>query len=154
DSLAARSVSLDFATHRFETLGIESGVPSQEASMRALFLVLLACGTLSGAAPARADWTQVPEVPTTQLFSLFANGDTIATGADTAAYVSTNGGVTWSRSAKPAPGVQAITAVRVHRGRLYAGTFGQGVFVSDNLGASWTAFNQGLVGGFNNSQLD
>src|SRR4029079_16832346 len=73
-SLAAESVSLDFATHRFETPRIETQVPSMEASMRALSLFLLACGTLSWAAPARADWAQVSEVPTTQLFSLFANG--------------------------------------------------------------------------------
>ena len=155
-SLAAESVSLDFATHRFENHRIETGIPFMEASMRALSLslFLLACGILSSAAPARADWAQVPEVPTTQLFSLFASGDTIATGADTAAYVSTNGGFTWKRSARPTPGVGAITAVRVHRGRLYAGTFGQGVFVSDDLGTTWSAFNQGLVGGFADSQLD
>src|SRR5262249_29998191 len=55
---------------------------------------------------------------------------------------------------KPVAGVRAITAVRVRNGRLFAGTFGQGVFISDDLGVTWQAFNQGLVGGFANSQLD
>jgi hypothetical protein len=50
--------------------------------------------------------------------------------------------------------VTAIQAVRIRNGRLYAGTFGQGVRVSDDLGTSWQDFNQGLVGGFEDSQLD
>src|SRR5262249_40920758 len=57
-------------------------------------------------------------------------------------------------TSKPVAGVGAITAVRVRNGRLFAGTFGQGVLVSDDLGVTWQAFNQGLVGGFLNSQLD
>jgi len=103
---------------------------------------------------ARAQWTQVPEVPTTALFSLFANEDTLAAGADTTVYLSTDGGLTWRHTAKPVAGVGAITAVRVRNGRLYAGTFGQGVLTSDDLGVTWQAFNQGLVGGFLDSQLD
>jgi hypothetical protein len=45
-----------------------------------------------------------------------------------------------------------IKAVWVRNGRLYAGTRGQGVIVSDNLGTTWLAFNQGLVGGIFNTQ--
>jgi hypothetical protein len=51
-------------------------------------------------------------------------------------------------------GVTSIQAARVRNGRLYAGTFGQGVQISDDLGASWQAFNQGLVGGILDTQLD
>jgi hypothetical protein len=61
--------------------------------------------------------------------------------------------VSWRRSAKPAAGVASIQAVWVQNGRLYAGTFGQGVRVSDDLGATWQAYNQGLVGGILDSQL-
>ena len=42
----------------------------------------------------------------------------------------------------------------VRNGRIYAGTSGQGVFVSDDLGSTWLGFNQGLVGGIFNTQLD
>ena len=119
--------------------------------MRFVSIVLLAVGL---AGPAWAQWNPVPDIPSTELFSLFANGDTIATGLDSMVYVSTNGGQTWKRSTKPVAGVLAIEAVKVHRGRLYAGTFGQGVFVSDDLGTTWSAYNQGLVGGFADSQLD
>ncbi len=68
-------------------------------------------------------------------------------------FVSTDGGATWKQSAPVAPAVTQIRSVLVHDGRLYAGTYGQGVFVSDDLGDTWTAFNQGLVGGILDSQL-
>jgi len=118
------------------------------------FLLTLALGLVGLAPAARAQWSQVPEIPGRELFSLFVNGDTIATGADTTVHVITDGGVTWRHSSKPVAAVRAITATRVRNGRLYAGTFGQGVWTSDDLGQTWQAFNQGLVGGFEDSQLD
>jgi hypothetical protein len=118
---------------------------------RALAAAWLAAAIL--AAPAAAQWTRIPDVPASDVFSVWASGDTIAAGADTAVYVSTNGGATWKRSAKVAPGVNTINAVWVRNRRLYAGTFGQGVFVSDDLGSTWLGFNQGLVGGFADTQL-
>jgi photosystem II stability/assembly factor-like uncharacterized protein len=115
---------------------------------------LIALAGLALATPARAQWTQVNDIPTTELFSMFSNGDTMATAADTLVYLSTDAGQTWKPSTKPVAGVAAIEALLVRNGRLYAGTFGQGVFVSDDLGTSWSAFNQGLTGGFANTQLD
>jgi hypothetical protein len=126
---------------------------TREARWRLTFDCGLAAVLLAIAAPAQAQWTQVAEIPTTQIFSVWANGDTLAAGADTAVYVSTNAGATWKRSARPVAGVGAIDALRVRNGRLFAGTFGQGVYFSDDLGTSWTAFNEGLVGGVLNSQL-
>lgn len=114
-------------------------------------LVLL--GLLLAAAPASAQWTRILPVQPTDIFSVWANSDTIVAGADTAVYVSTDAGATWKRSARVAAGVTSVHAVWVRNGRLYAGTFGQGVFVSDNLGDTWVGFNQGLVGGIANSQL-
>jgi len=107
-----------------------------------------------GAAPARAQWSQIPGTPTTEFFSAWASGDTITAGADTAVYVSTDAGASWHVSTKPVAGVTSIQATRILDHRLYAGTFGQGVFVSDDLGASWQGFNQGLTGGILDSQLD
>lgn len=106
------------------------------------------------ALPAHADWIPVPGAPATRVFSMSTTADTIVAGTDTSVFVSTDAGTTWRHSQRPAPGVFAVTAARMLRGRLYAGTFGQGVFVSDDLGATWQAFNQGLVGGFLDSQLD
>lgn len=106
------------------------------------------------ASPAFAQWTPVSEVPTTRIFSVWANGDTLTATADSVVYISTDGGAAWKGSATVAPGVKPVLAARVYHGRVYAGTFGNGVFVSDNLGDTWLGFNQGLVGGFEDSQLD
>src|SRR6185369_435598 len=103
--------------------------------------------------PAFAQWTRVDQVPAADIFSVFTKGDTIAAASDSTVSVSTDAGATWTTSATVAPGVTMVEAVRMHKGRLYAGTFGQGVFVSSDRGASWQAFNQGLVGGFADSQL-
>ena len=108
---------------------------------------------LAAAVPAAAQWTPVPDVPATTLFSVWANGDTMVATADSVVYVSTNGGLAWQGSATVIAGARAVVTARVYNGRLYAGTFGQGVFVSDNLGDTWIGFNQGLVGGFQDSQL-
>src|SRR5262245_51288823 len=109
---------------------------------------------LFDAVPAWAQWSRVLDLPASDIFSVYANGDTLAAGADTAVYVSTNAGTTWKRSAKVPAGVTEIHAVWVRNGRIFAGTFGQGVFVSDDLGDTWLDFNQGLVGGIFDAQLE
>lgn len=106
------------------------------------------------AAPARAQWSPVPEIPATQIFAVRTNGDTILAGADTSVFVSTDAGLSWHGSTRPAPNVALIGAPLMHNGRLFAGTFGQGVFVSDDLGSTWQSFNEGLTGGLFDSQLD
>jgi hypothetical protein len=106
------------------------------------------------ATPALAQWTRVVDIPATRVFSVWANGDTIAAGTDTAVYVSTTAGAIWRRSTKPVSGVTSIQALWIRGSRLYAGTQGQGAHVSDDGGTTWVPFNQGLVGGFLDSQLD
>jgi hypothetical protein len=119
------------------------------AVVRAAVFVLV----LAGAVPAHAQWTRVTEVPASDVFSVWTKGDTIAAGLDTAAVLSTDGGATWKVSARVAPAVNAVQAVRVHHGKLYAGTYGQGMFVSHDQGDTWLPFSQGLVGGIANAQL-
>lgn len=102
---------------------------------------------LAAASPASAQWTRVLDVPEADMFSVWAKGDTIAAGSDSIVYVSTNAGATWKTTAKVAAGVISVQGVVVRNGRLYAGTYGQGVFVSQDLGDTWVAFNQGLAGG-------
>jgi len=105
--------------------------------------------------PASAQWTAVAEVPATNtIFSVWANGDTIVAGADESVFLSTDSGATWRHSATVASGTIQINAARMRNGRLYAGGLRRGVFVSDDLGQTWLDFNQGLVGGFGDSQLD
>jgi len=119
------------------------------------FVVALSITTVVAfaAVPASAQWTPVPDVPERILFSVWANGDTLIATADSVLYVSTNGGSSWKESQTVVTGSHAVSAARMQNGRIYAGTFGQGVFVSDDLGDTWVGFNQGLEGGFQDSQL-
>lgn len=117
----------------------------------AAIVITLALSPLG--ASARAQWTPVSEVPPVDIFSVWANADTIAAGSDSTVFVSFDGGATWATTSKVAAGATMVEAVRVHRGNLYAGTYGQGIFVSHDLGATWQGFSQGLSGGVNGSHL-
>jgi hypothetical protein len=120
---------------------------------RWLALGVILPGALLTAATASAEWTRITDIPVTNVFSIWSSGDTLAAGVDTAVYFSTNGGLSWRASTKPTPAVTSIQGLWVRDGRIYAGTFGQGVFVSDDRGATWRGFNEGLVGGILNTQL-
>lgn len=114
----------------------------------------LALTLLASATPAAAQLSRVKEIPASDVFCVDVQQETIVAGAATAVFVSIDGGSTWRRSAPLAPAVDVILAVRLFQGQLFAGTFGQGVFVSGDLGTTWSPFNQGLTGGLFDSQLD
>jgi hypothetical protein len=120
--------------------------------MRAGRLFVIAVGLLL-AGPAHAQWTRVTATPAVDVFTVRTQGDTIVASADTSVFVSTDAGITWHGSPNPAHADVPIDAVWIRNQRTFAGTFGQGVFVSDDLGITWQPFNQGLTGGFANSQL-
>jgi len=127
--------------------------PPRRGSLRGLPALFTLLGFVLLASPASAQWTRVAALPATDMFSVRVRGDTIAAAIDTAVFVSTDG-TTWHRSARLAPAAPPAFALWIRNGRLYAGTGGQGVFVSNDLGTTWQAFNQGLVGGIFDSQLD
>jgi len=109
--------------------------------------------SLAVSSPAAAQWTPVAEVPSFDVYSIWANGDTLVAGADSVVHVSTDAGATWKHSAKlPFPAAM-VRAALIREGRIYAGTLGEGVYVSDDLGDSWSSYSQGLVGGIGNSVL-
>ncbi len=122
-------------------------VPALLALVAALFATLAAPGA------ARAAWTRVSGIPALDVYSLRVQGDTLLAGADTALYLSTDAGATWRRTARFTPGFQSVEAAWMHHGRIYAGTLGAGVYVSDDLGLSWSPLNAGLSGGLFDSQL-
>lgn len=126
-------------------------------SARISALGVIAAGLVLLASPSSAasvDWIPVEGVPASRIFSISATGDTLAAGTDSLVFVSIDAGGSWHPSVKPVAGVVAIEATVIRDRRLYAATHGQGVFISDDLGASWRAFNEGLVGGFQDTQLD
>ena len=118
-----------------------------------LRLIELALALLAVASSAEAQWTRVEDVPITNIYSVWANGDTVLATADSLVYVSTNAGASFKETTKVVAGAVSVQSARMRNGRLYAGTYGQGVFISDNLGDSWVAFNQGLTGGILNTHL-
>lgn len=124
-------------------------------AMRASIVAAIASiGLLAAFAPVQAQvWTRVTQLPVTDVFSLSIQGDTLVAGVDTCAFVSTDAGASWHATSRVTPTPAILFATRVHDGRLYAGTASQGVFVSNDLGVTWAPFNEGLVGGFLDSQL-
>ena len=114
---------------------------------------LLALGLCAAASPAAAQWSPVAGIPATPVITVRTSGDTIVAGALKFAYVSTDAGAHWQPTAQISIGVPMQTLL-MRNGTLYAGTNGLGVFTSTDLGQTWHAFNEGLVGGFQDSQLD
>ena len=121
--------------------------------MKTLASHLTAIALCVAASPAAAQWTPVDAVPSGFVIAVRAFGDTIVAGTITHVYVSTDAGASWHPSQPTVVGVP-IQSMLVRNGTLYVGTAGLGVFVSANLGQTWQAFNDGLVGGFLNTQLD
>jgi photosystem II stability/assembly factor-like uncharacterized protein len=103
-------------------------------------LILLAVGTLT------AQWTKVGGIPATDVPSLLVRDNVMYAGTDSAVYISTDGGGTWTRSATLPGSPWFIDALTVFDGKIFAGTGGNGVFVSSNNGLSWIALSAGLSG--------
>jgi hypothetical protein len=103
--------------------------------------------------PASAVAVRVPTAPAADTYGIVQRGDTLVAGADHQVHRSLDGGATWTASAMVGPVPVSVDGVWVERGRLWAGTYGQGVFTSDDLGASWQPASAGLAGGVAGSHL-
>lgn len=93
-----------------------------------------------------AQWTQVVGVPAVDISSVVVRENTIYAATDSAVHISTDGGGVWSRSATLPGSPWYIDALTVFDGKIFAGTGGNGVFVSSDNGGSWAALSQGLSG--------
>jgi hypothetical protein len=121
--------------------------------MKALGYYLAAVALCIAASPASAQWTRIDDLPAANVIAVRAFGDTIVAGTTTLAYISADAGASW-RPSQPAHIGAPIQSMLVRNGTLYVGTAGLGVFASADLGQTWQAFNDGLVGGLFNTQLD
>jgi photosystem II stability/assembly factor-like uncharacterized protein len=121
--------------------------------VRLLPLALALAAGLLAATPARAQWTRAVAVTSNNLYSVFSTGDTVVAGADSVVWVSINAGATWSASAPVGTPPAVMDAVWFGNGRLWAGTSGQGVYTSDDFGATWQPGSDGLAGGLLDSHL-
>lgn len=76
------------------------------------------------------------------------NTNIVYAGTYISLYKSTNGGVNWSTTGFTGGSTRALLAVDdplAEVTKVYAGTEGNGVYVSDNGGATWTQMNAGLT---------
>jgi hypothetical protein len=121
---------------------------------RAFAWPIAALALVAAAQPAAAQWSRVEGVPAEAVIAVRSFGDTIVAGTTSHAYVSTDAGAAWQPSAALPPGVSLAQALLVRNGTLYVGTSRSGVLASHDLGLSWQPFNDGLVGGLFDSQLD
>lgn len=127
--------------------------PRRAAPASALLAGALLAVALLGAPPAAAQWTRAEGVTSPNLYGVFARGDTVLAASDTLVWVSVDGGATWTASAPVGVAPASIESVWLRDARIWAGTGGQGVFTSDDLGASWQARSDGLAGGLFDSHL-
>jgi hypothetical protein len=106
-------------------------------------------------------WTQVAEVPATDVFCLHHTGTTLYAGTESVVYVGANEGTTWTPT-NPLPFAApigtvvppVIKAVAPAGGALWVGTFQAGVFRSTNAGTSWEPVNTGLPGSGSDTILE
>jgi hypothetical protein len=105
------------------------------------------------AAPAAAQWTRVEDLPPFDVFSLHANGDTLLAGGYDVVWRSVDDGASWQPSAVVNATLPSVEAIWLTPGRLWIGSYGQGVYVSPDFGATWQAASQGLAGGLFNTHL-
>jgi len=91
-----------------------------------------------------AQWNRIERIPSTIIFSVHFNGNNIFVGADSL-YISRDRGQTWQANLIAGQQLDITTFIQADE-KIFAGTYGQGVFLSTDDGHSWLPFNSGLSG--------
>lgn len=110
-----------------------------------LFLSLLLLVCLFPRLTAAQNWAQTQEIPATLVYAIAELNGALYAAADSAIYVSTNGGSTWAQTPAQPPSTRLAT-LHAAQGYLYVGTAGDGVFRSADRGGSWQTVSSGLSG--------
>lgn len=86
-------------------------------------------------------WTQKNNgLPVPDIAAIALYGNTLLAGTPVGIYKSQNNGDSWSYAGNNA----TITCISVMGNRIYMGTAGSGIFVSQDIGATWSAVSNGL----------
>lgn len=93
-----------------------------------------------------AQVVDVPDTPATVFYALAARGDTLFAGGAGTLYHSFDRGQSWEAAATIATGATSVDAIIATDAGWFASCYSLGVFRSSDLGATWTAVNQGLTG--------
>ncbi len=105
---------------------------------------------------AQADWDRIEALPFSDITDLIIQGDTLWASSGNVVYVSYDGGFGWGFTGPIDETVGEIYTMHLDEkdeNTVYAGTLGQGVFVSKNGGFHWESFSTGLSG-FANRVID
>ncbi len=89
-----------------------------------------------------AQWQKVEQINSQFVYSALFTGDDYFVGGDSL-YISRDKGLTWQSITVNGQAVE-ITALFKYGNRIFAGTYGNGVFISINNGISWQSYNSGL----------
>lgn len=90
-----------------------------------------------------AQWNKVEQITSPFIYSVLFDDNDIYVGGDSL-YISRDKGKTWEASIVTNQPIE-ITALFKYGGKLFAGTYGSGVYISSNNGMSWQSFNLGLM---------
>ncbi|MCX6150097.1 MAG: hypothetical protein NTX22_06205 [Ignavibacteriales bacterium] len=83
------------------------------------------------------DWKKVNEgMPTTNIFSFLVYGNTVLAGTDKGCFISINKGASWNPECFSLNN-KAVSSLILNGLNIYAGTKGEGFFLSVDYGKSW-----------------
>lgn len=91
-----------------------------------------------------AQWQKVEQINSQFVYSALFTGDDCFVGSDSL-YISRDRGLTWQSTTLNGHAIE-VTALFKYDNKIFAGTYGNGVFISINNGLSWQNYNLGLSG--------
>jgi hypothetical protein len=94
-----------------------------------------------------ANWTTTSGITNGYIQALCVNGSTVFAGnisGSPVLYTSTNSGANWTVSSTTVFANSPVYALINNGNQIYAGTEGQGVFMSNNNGTTWLPYNLGF----------
>ncbi len=100
-------------------------------------------------ANSQTTWNVVDALPKTDINDLIIKGDTMWVASEAIVYVSYDGGFSWGFTGDIDENVDLIATLHVHNETdtiVYAGTVGQGIYISKTGGYLWEPMNEGLSG--------
>ena len=105
-------------------------------------LLFVLCMLLVFSYQSFAQWQKVDVITSPYVYSALFDGDDYFVGGDSL-YISRDRGLTWQSTTLNGQTIE-ITALFKYDNKIFAGTYGSGVFVSTNNGISWQSYNSGL----------